>query len=83
MAAFPINVRCLKFLSPAVKACCFKNMNVGGAWVAPLVKVSTPSFAHGSMSSSPESSSMLADSTEPAWDPLSPSLSAPLSLSNK
>ena len=57
-----------------------KNADAWGAWVAQLVKCPTLDFSSGHdltvVRSSPTLGSML--SMGPAWDPLSPSRSAPL-----
>ena len=61
----------------------FKNITKRGTWVTQSVKHPTSAqvMISWSMSSSPTSGSMLtAQSLEPAWDSVSPSLSVPLSL---
>ena len=66
------------------------NLGPGGAWVVQSVKHPTSALISWSLSSSPESGSVLmAQSLEPVSDSVSPSLSAPplfmlcLSLSQK
>ena len=62
----------------------FKNKyHLGGAWVAQSVKCPTLDFGSGHdlmVDGIEPRIGLSADSVEPAWDSLSPSLSAPLPL---